>query len=187
MSEKAVSRRSYLLSLLACLAGSGLAAYGATRTWSVQLTERPGLSDLRTVQTGADLEPWLIGLALVGFAGTGALLATHGWLRRAVGGLLALAGVGVVIGAVAGRAGLDSGAAGGGGTFWPVACAVGGVIVVVGGLITARHGHRWPRMSARYDRKPAAVGAPAQPGHNVKPVDSRTAWDQLDRGNDPTD
>ncbi|WP_127501391.1 Trp biosynthesis-associated membrane protein [Actinoplanes solisilvae] len=181
-----MNRRSYLLSLLACLAGSGLAAYGATRTWSVQVTERPGLSDLRTVQTGADLEPWLIGLALVGLAGTGALLATHGWLRRVLGGLLALAGVGVVIGAVAGRAGLDPGAAGSGGTIWPVACALGGAIVVAGGLVAARHGHRWPRMSARYDRKPAPVGAPEAPGLNVKPVDNRAAWDSLDRGNDPT-
>lgn len=181
-----MSRRSYPLSLIACLAGSGLAAYGATRTWSVQLTPRPGLSDLRTVQTGADLEPWLIGLALVGLAGTGALLATHGRLRRALGGLLALAGVGVVIGAIAGRVGLDTGAAGSGGTFWPVACALGGAIIAVGGLVAARHGHQWPRMSARYDRKPAPVSEPAQPGRNLKPVDNRAAWDSLDRGNDPT-
>jgi uncharacterized membrane protein (TIGR02234 family) len=181
-----MSNRSYPLSLLACLAGSGLAAYGATRTWSVQLTARPGLSDLRTAQTGADLEPWLIGLALVGLAGTGALLATHGWLRRALGGLLALVGVGVVIGAVAGRVGLDTGAAGNGGTLWPVACALGGAIVAVGGLVAARQGHQWPRMSARYDRKPAASTEPQPTGLNVKPVDNRAAWDSLDRGNDPT-
>ena len=80
------------------------------------------MSDLRTARTGADVEPWVVGLALVALAGTGALLATRGWLRRVLGGLLALAGLGVAAGAVAGRAGLDSGAAGAGGDVWPVAC-----------------------------------------------------------------
>ncbi|MCY1138736.1 Trp biosynthesis-associated membrane protein [Actinoplanes sp. Pm04-4] len=183
-----MNRRSYLLSLLACLAGAGLAAYGATRTWSVQVTQRPGLSDLRTAETGTDVAPWLLGLALVGLAGTGALLATHGGLRRGLGGLLTLAGLGVAAAAIAGRAGLDTGDAGAGGTFWPVACALGGAVIALGGLTAARHGHRWPRMSARYDRKPAAPsGEPAPAGLNTKPVDNRAAWDSLDRGDDPTD
>ena len=99
-----MSRRSYLLSLLACLAGAGLAAYAATRTWSVLVTERPGMSDLRVVRTGADVAPSLIGLALVGLAGAGALLATHGWVRRSLGGLLVLVGAGVTTGAILGRA-----------------------------------------------------------------------------------
>ncbi|MBM2615319.1 Trp biosynthesis-associated membrane protein [Actinoplanes sp. LDG1-06] len=177
MSE---SRRPYLLSLLACLAGAGLAVYGATRTWSVQVTERPEMSDLRTVQTGADVAPWVMGLALVGLAGTGALLATHGWLRRALGGLLVLVGGGIAVSAIVGRAGLDATEVN---TLWPVACALGGVIVLLGGLTAARLGHQWPRMSARYERRPAAEPAPA--GVN-RPVDSRAAWDSLDRGDDPT-
>ncbi|WP_250030519.1 Trp biosynthesis-associated membrane protein [Paractinoplanes maris] len=182
-----MSRRSYLLSLLACLAGAGLAAYGATRTWSVLEVPRPGMSELRTERTGADVAPWVIGLALVGLAGTGALLATHGRLRRGVGVLLALVGAGVVVGAIAGRVGLDPGAAGAGGTVWPVACAFGGAVVALGGLTAARQGHRWPRMSARYDRKPAPpTAAPAPAGLNTKPVDNRAAWDSLDRGDDPT-
>jgi len=181
-----MSRRSYLLSLLACLAGAGLAAYGATRTWSVQVTPRPGLSDLRTVATGTDIAPWLIGLALVGLAGTGALLATHGWLRRGLGGLLVLVGAGVAVAAIAGRAGLDTGEAGASGIVWPVACAFGGAIIALGGLTAARQGHLWPRMSARYDRKPPAP-AEAPAGLNTKPVDNRAAWDSLDRGDDPTD
>ncbi|WP_249997883.1 Trp biosynthesis-associated membrane protein [Actinoplanes sp. M2I2] len=182
-----MSRRSYLLSLLACLAGAGLAAYGATRTWSVLETPRPGLSELRTVRTGADVAPWVIGLALVGLAGTGALLATHGWVRRGLGGLLTVAGLGVTAGAIAGRVGLDPGSAGAGATVWPVACAVGGVVIALGGLTAARLGHRWPRMSARYDRSPAPESAaPAPAGLNTKPVDNRAAWDSLDRGDDPT-
>ena len=72
----------------ACLAGAGLALYAATRIWSVAVTTRPGLPDLRSTRTGAAAQPWLIALALVALAGTGALLATRGVLRRGLGGLL---------------------------------------------------------------------------------------------------
>ncbi|WP_246613429.1 Trp biosynthesis-associated membrane protein [Paractinoplanes bogorensis] len=173
------------MSLLACLAGAGLAIYGATRTWSVLVVERPGLSDLRTARTGAEVAPWAIGLALVGLAGAGALLATSGRLRRGLGVLLALAGAGIAVSAIIGRAGLETGDAGAGGTLWPIVCAAGGVAVAWGGLTAARLGHLWPAMSARYERKPAAV-APAAPIDTNKPVESRTAWDSLDRGDDPT-
>ena len=164
-----MSRRSYLLTLLACLAGAGLAVYAITRTWSVELTPRPGMSDLRDARTGTDLEPWVTGLALVALAGTGALLATSGWVRRVLGVLLALAGVGVLVGAILGWADSD-------GVFWPFLCALGGAVIAAGGLTAARRGHQWPRMSARYDRKPAPVTVD----------DHRSAWDALDRGDDPT-
>ena len=58
------SSRTKLLSVAACLAGAGLALYAVTRIWSVQVEHRTGLSDLRTEQTGAESQPWLIGLAL---------------------------------------------------------------------------------------------------------------------------
>jgi hypothetical protein len=169
-------RRSYPLTLLACLAGAGLALYAITRTWSIQLTPRPGMSDLRDVRTGTDLEPWVTGLAVVALAGTGALLATSGRVRRGLGVVLALAGLGVLVGAIAGRVGLDPGAAGARGSFWPVLCALGGLIIVAGGVTAARKGHTWPSMSSRYERKPA----------REEPADHRSAWDALDRGDDPT-
>jgi uncharacterized membrane protein (TIGR02234 family) len=189
-----MSRRSYFLSLVACLAGAGLALYAITRTWSVHLTPRTGMSALRDAKTGTDLEPWVTGLAVVALAGTGALLATSGWARRALGVLLSLAGAGVVVGAIVGRAGLDPGSAAGG-TTWPILCAVGGVIIVAGGVTAARQGHRWPRMSARYDRKPVPPprSEPDSPAavhprdkSSAAVADHRAAWDALDRGDDPT-
>lgn len=182
------TRRTYGLTLLACLAGAGLALYAVTRTWSIEVTPRTGMSPLRHIRTGADAEPWVIGLALVALAGTGALLATGGWSRRMLGGVLALAGAGVTVGAVIGRLGLNPGEAGPGATAWPAVCALGGAIITVGGLTAARHGHLWPTMSARYDRKPAPAGPerPAPQPTPDGPIDSRTAWDALDRGDDPT-
>jgi hypothetical protein len=176
------TRRTYGLSLAACLIGAALAAYAITRTWSVQVTPRTGMSDLRTVRSGTDLEPWVTGLALVALAGGGALLATHGWVRRGLGGLLTLAGLGIVAGAIIGRAGLDVGAAGSGGTLWPIACALGGAIIAVGGVVAARHGHRWPRMSARYERPPATpVQRQQRPGTRSEAVGNEAVRDDVAR------
>ena len=188
-----MSRRSYVLSLVACVAGAALALYAITRTWSVHLTPRTGMSALRDAKTGTDLEPWVTGLAVVALAGAGALLATSGWARRLLGVLLSLAGAGVVVGAIVGRAGLDPGSAAGG-TTWPVLCAAGGVIITVGGVTAARRGHTWPRMSARYDRKPVppprsepgSLAESRPPGRSPVVADHRAAWDALDRGDDPT-
>jgi uncharacterized membrane protein (TIGR02234 family) len=172
--------------VLLCAAGAGLAVYGVTRTWSELVTARPGMSSLRDLRTGADVAPWVIGLALVALAGAGALPATRGLARRLLGGLLAVAGLGVAAGAVAGRAGLDVGVAGPGATVWPVVCVLGGLLIVLGGLAAARSGHEWPAMGARYERRGAAAPATAVEAEVDQRVDTRAAWDALDRGDDPT-
>ena len=189
-------------SVLACVAGAGLSLYGVTRVWSIEVTVRPGLSDLRATTTGAAREPWLVGLALVALAGAGAMLATRGLPRRLLGGLLAAAGAGVAVGAIVGRAGLDPGAAGVGATLGPIAGVLGGAMIVLGGLVAAWRGDRWPAMGARYERRPATspptdltakTRPPATAGLNNdgEPagdrVDTRAAWDALDRGVDPTE
>jgi hypothetical protein len=145
--------------VVACLAGAALALYGATRVWSVQVTVRPGLTSLRATTTGAAQAPWLIGLALVALAGAGALLATRGLVRRVLGGVLIITGAGLAAAAIAGRAGLDPGAAGAGATLWPIGCVLGSALIVVGGLTAARNGHRWPAMSSRYERRPVPSSA----------------------------
>ncbi|BAL86783.1 putative membrane protein [Actinoplanes missouriensis 431] len=174
------TRRTHLTAIAACLAGAGLTLYAVTRVWSVQVEHRTGLSDLRTEQTGAESQPWLIGLAVVALAGTGALLATRGRVRRGLGVLLALIGVGIVAGGVLARVTLDAGEAGAAAAIWPVACVLGGAAVAAGGVLAARHGHLWSAMSARYERSSAP---PPQPDVSA---DSRTLWDALDRGEDPT-
>ncbi|HEV8174418.1 MAG TPA: Trp biosynthesis-associated membrane protein, partial [Actinoplanes sp.] len=113
-------RRALASCVVGCLAGAGLALYAATRTWSLQVIARPGLSDLRAARTGADEVPRLVGLALVALAGAGALLATRGLVRRLLGGLLAVVGAG--------------------GAVWPIACVVGGGLIVFGGVGAARRG-----------------------------------------------
>ena len=195
-----MSRSTHLAAIAACLGGAGLALFAVTRTWSVTVEQRIGLSDLRTEQTGADVEPWLVGLALVALAGTGALLATKGRVRRGLGVLLTLVGAGIAAGAVLARVRTEAGEAGAAAAVWPVACVIGGAAVALGGVLAARHGHLWSAMSARYERStvpsapaPAAAGSgpPAAAGQDpaptpMQPTDNRAFWEALDRGDDPT-
>jgi uncharacterized membrane protein (TIGR02234 family) len=187
--------------VLACVAGAGLVIYAATRTWSLRVIARPGLPDLRTARTGAEQMPLLVGLALVALAGGGALLATRGAVRRALGGMLALCGAAVAALAVLGRAGLDPGRAGAAATVWPAACVLGGAMIVAAGLAAARQGHRWPAMGLRYERgdvpppptEPGAGAGPLPAAGHIRPhtpgdaqLDTRAAWDALNQGDDPT-
>nr|WP_285681411.1 Trp biosynthesis-associated membrane protein [Actinoplanes sp. NBRC 103695] len=193
--------RGLASAVLGCVAGAGLATFAATRVWAVAVTERPGLTDLRETTTGAAAQGWIVALALVALAGAGALLATRGGVRRGLGGLLVLVGVGLAVAAVTGRAGLDPGEAGTGSIVWPAACVAGSALIVLGGLSAARRGHHWPAMGSRYERTKspsphARPGEPTGPSHAAGPesdvtapgsrVDTRAAWDALDRGDDPT-
>jgi len=178
-------RRQLAYAVILCLAGAGLALYAATRTWLVDVTVRPApLPALRDARTGGDLVSWLPGLAVVGLAGGGALLATRGAARRGVGVLLGLAGVGIAGGAAV--AVIDGAAPG-----WPVLCAVGAAAVAAGGVSAVLRGGAWPALGARYDRRaPAPTGEPTRsdPAPDGKPPAGGTvaAWDALDRGEDPT-
>ncbi|MGC9667394.1 Trp biosynthesis-associated membrane protein [Planosporangium sp. 12N6] len=163
--------RGRLLAVLTCAAGAGLALFAVGRTWArVTVVRAAPLPPLHEAKTGSALLPWLPALALVALAGAGALLATRGLLRTAVGVLLVGSGLGLAVGAVAR---LGAGAS----PVWPLATVLGGLLVAgAGGLAVAR-GRQWPGMAARYER-PARVSGPARSEAQI--------WDALDRGEDPT-
>jgi hypothetical protein len=160
-------RRPLTLTVLLCAVGAGLAFVGAGRTWESGYTHSVGgLPPSSLDQTGSDLVPGLSALALVGLAGAGALLATRGWARRAVGVLVLLVGLGLV--ALPFDRVFDAS------TAWPALTAAGGLLVLAGGVAAALRGHRWPGMGARYERAPKSAGG------------TTDAWNALDRGEDPT-
>nr|WP_244876190.1 Trp biosynthesis-associated membrane protein [Actinoplanes consettensis] len=172
--------RRLAYTVVLCAAGAGLALWGITRTWTVAVSTTGGLLDRKHEFDGSESAPLVLGLALVALAGAGALLATRGVARRVLGGLLVLAGAGIAVAAVEGRAGLSGST--GSATAWAVLCAAGGLVVVAGGWEALRHGHEWPGMGARYERSSKAVPVVDEKGT----VNSRAAWDALDRGDDPT-
>lgn len=165
--DKTRKTRQLAYTVLLCLAGAGLALFAATRTWAVEVVTRADpLPPLRTPRTGGDLLPWLPPLAVVGLAGSGAVVATKGWARRWIGVLLLLVGLGA---AGAGAYGLSRT------TTWAVACLAGGLALAAGGALAALRGPSWPGLGARYER--AARRREEGP---------TAAWDALDRGEDPT-
>jgi hypothetical protein len=159
------------LAVVACAAGAGLALLAAGRTWAHVTVLRPApLPPLYEARTGTALLPWLSALGLVALAGAGALLATRGLVRAAVGVLLLLSGLGLAAGALSR---LAAGASPG----WPLVTALGGLVVAGSGVLTVVRGRDWPGMGARYDR-------PARP--SGEPRGAAQIWDALDRGEDPT-
>lgn len=160
-------RRELVYAVVGTALGAGIVLFAASRTWTDgEVDVSLGVPSTRH-RTGDDVVPWLTGVALVALAGAGALLATRGFTRLAVGGLLAACGMAL---AGAGLLGLGRDAA----TWWPALALVGGLAVTGAGVLAVIRGRHWPGLGARYDRGSAgASGAP-------------TMWDALDRGEDPT-
>lgn len=191
MTATAPTRSPRTLGLsCAGLLASAAVLWGA----SVAVWFRVGASGQRVVDvTGAQARPALGGVALLALAGVAAVLATSGILRRAVGGLLgvagaAIGGAGVLALAVPSAVGpLPEPPAGTAtdalvaypaqATPAPLLAVLGGLLLLAVGLVVLVREGRLPRFGARY----------AAPGSRPPADPDRTAWQDLDAGLDPTD
>ncbi|HEY8479543.1 MAG TPA: Trp biosynthesis-associated membrane protein [Spirillospora sp.] len=197
------------LAALLCAAGAGLTLLAGGRVWASVRAEG-AMTALTQNLTGGDLGGAAGALGWAGLAGLAALFATRGRARVAVGALIALLGSGVVHASVtavqrpdvlaAARARSALLAVGADPvvdvTPWWAVSAAGGVLLAAAGLVTAVRGHRWPGMSARYERagpRPAAAAGTADAAHahaksSDQPgeEDASAMWKSLDRGEDPT-
>jgi len=204
-----VNRRTDFVAVLALdlLAAAG-ALLISTRIWQTVVTARPRpLADDVLRLNGRTVDAAPTALALVALAGLVALIATRGWWRRLIGGVLVLAGVGLVWWSLAGLTAVSAARAralvtgrhSGVGvddavvphvtvhSVWPVLSAACGVLVVLAGLLAVLRGHRWTAMSARYEPQPGQRPADAPAGDRPAELPSSTAmWSALERGDDPT-
>jgi uncharacterized membrane protein (TIGR02234 family) len=189
----------FALALVLDLLGSGAALLISTWSWQTITTPRPApLHDDVLDLSGRNVDAAPTALALVALAGVVAVLATRGIARRVVGGVLVLAGVGLIWRAVASSSAVSVRRARTLVTdhhptvdvsrlaprvethaVWPMLTLVCGVFVVVSGALVAWRGHRWQVMSARYEAAPAAEPDPSKAAASL--------WTALDRGDDPTD
>jgi uncharacterized membrane protein (TIGR02234 family) len=148
--------------------------------------------------TGAQAAPWLSGTALLALAGVAGVVAAGGLLRRLVGVLLGLAGVGVLLFGVrallvdpyatdASAASLPQPPAGvtvdelryqpTDTTGAPMLAVAGAVLLLAVGIVVLVRERRLPRLGTRY----------AAPGERRVELDpDRAAWQDLDEGRDPT-
>jgi len=186
------ARAGLLLGVLGGAAAGSLMLLAASRPWAALAVRTPGVPAETVTVTGSDAAPLTAALALVVLAGSVAVLPTGGWVRRAVGVVVAVAaGLGGVLAfladdqvriALAEAVAASPAALGGGapptdvGLAWwrwlyVVAAAAGTVIAVT----TAWRGQRWAVMGSRYD-PPAAT----------RRTTDEDPWRTLDAGRDPT-
>jgi hypothetical protein len=156
----------------------GVTALGAVLVLGTSRQSR-WASDATTFSGGG--VPGAGALALVALAGIGLLLLVRGVARSVIGVLLLLCGVAVVlVDARSGRGGFLTYAPVSGDildahrSVWFWLTAAGGVVIALGGALTAVRGHRWPTTRRSYQPTPRRAATPAD------------TWSALDRGEDPT-
>jgi len=205
-NKRRAGRQLAVLAILA-LAGAGLAAIAAGLTWwSADYTD-PLTGELTVTATGAGCVPELVPLALVGLAGFGAALATHGFARRLVGVVIELCGLAIAVFAAlqfgtppvslvtdltrpavpVGAAQLHP--------IGPVLAVLSGALLAAAGTLVVLGLGAWRRLGSRYDA-PTRAGArrtdaaAASGGGTAVPdageVDPADWWKALDAGADPT-
>ena len=184
------SRRELTTAVLLCLLGASVVLVAAGRAWAVVQVAAGPITEAGTVaHPGTDLVPGVTALGLLGLAGVVALAATRRTGRTLVGLVLLATGAGVlfaVVGALGtvaaeelpGQTGADRVDL----TAWPWVTAVGGLLLLAAGLLTAAHGRSWPVLGQRYDA-PAGTAAPQAPAEQLT---EKGLWEALDRGEDPT-
>jgi uncharacterized membrane protein (TIGR02234 family) len=155
-----------------------------------------GLPPFEASVDGAEVAPVAAALAVVCLAGFGAVLATRGWVRRALGVAIVGCAAAVVVVAVipASTTSLleDALSARGwtGGpyerslTAWRVSAAIAGAVAMVAGAAVARFAGSWATMGTRYDSP--AEGRRARGPAPDEPMSDSAAWRALDDGADPT-
>jgi uncharacterized membrane protein (TIGR02234 family) len=205
-AERRPERRELGLVVIGCLAGAGLVLWAVGRTWlSLRLPRAAPLGTYVQGRSGSAVEPVVRGLALAALAGGVALFATRRLGRTIVGVLLALAGVGIVIGSLryAGGVGQTRALAllqSNGGhvvgadagtrvavsarSGWIACSTAGGVLILLAGAVTALRAWRWPAMGAKYDA-PADRAAQDAASATVSGAGSVTG-DAAAAGVDPT-
>lgn len=180
-------RRGMVIAVALVAAGGAVAVVTAGRSWAqASLVAATGTPTHAGV-SGHVVAPAMsaLGLALVALAA--ATVAARGFVRRVVGALVVAIGSAVVAVAAHGHADLPgalvrrafavqpNGVHADVSPWWVVA-ACAGVVAVLAGALTVALAGRWPAMGARYET-PAARG---------RGDAAATAWDALDRGEDPT-
>ncbi|WP_243063040.1 Trp biosynthesis-associated membrane protein [Humibacter sp. RRB41] len=195
--------------ILLALVGSGLALSASTQTWyTLHLTAAAGHSAALAV-TGSNSAPAIAALSVAGLAFAGALALAGRVLRYVLAVLgLVLAGsvIGSAIGAIADPSGSSisvvtkaTGIAGDASvravigstdaTAWPALALTGGILLALAAVAVIAFAHTWPTASRRYGAvkdaaEPVRSDADAHLSARDAAIDD---WDELSRGDDPTD
>jgi hypothetical protein len=157
-----------------------VALWGSSRlTWFAALRDAGVRGTVLDTRTGAQEEGALVPLAVLALAGVAGMVATGGWLRRVLGAVLALAGAAACWLALSGLrlGGYPDGVPAGETLTGRALAALGGLLVLIGGVVGTKSARRMPRLGARY----------SAPGAKMVARDPDTQlWEALSDGEDPT-
>ena len=196
-------RRARLLAVVAILACGAIGTLSSTQTWLVVVLDDGAAHTLSV--PGASAVPVLAPLSLAVLALGGALSIVgpvlrylFGALTLAIAALLTWLTVPVAFApptsavsstvteatGITGESAVAALVASVSVTAWPIVTLVGWVVLLAAGVLTIATAHRWKGSGRRYrtDDAPRAEAASAS-----RPHDAIDSWDDLSRGDDPTD
>nr|WP_202507709.1 Trp biosynthesis-associated membrane protein [Amycolatopsis rubida] len=167
--------------ILALLLGA-LALWGASRmVWFAEFRDEGVRGTVLYTEPGEQRATALVPLALLALAGVAGAVATGGWLRRALGIVLVLAGAAGVWNGVDGIefGGFAPGLPGTEIVLGHLIAVLGGILVALGGLAAITWAGAARKLGARYAAPGAAKAARKDPDTEL--------WEALSEGEDPTD
>ncbi len=177
--------------LLLLAGGAALALWAGGQAWAAAVVHRPGIVTAQLLAlSGSDVAGAAGALGYAVLSATAVVLITRRRVRALTGVVAAVLGALIVVTSalgvadVAGTVAVTASLASGSGSVdttvhgWWVVSLAGGALALVGGALTAWRGSGWPAMGARYDGPQPARGRPERP--------PASAWEALDRGEDPT-
>ena len=199
-------RRGYVIALVVLSVGGLTLLVAHGRTWASAAVGGSGLPTVQASLSGSDINPAGTAVAVLALAGVAGLLATRRLGRILIGVLLVVAGLVSAVTAAqfgVGRASTmtaaDSltavvtehvGVEAVGGTVavtaWWLVAVVGGVLIAAAGVLAVVRSGSWPQLGRRYERAAAVSGDVSAAGVPGTGARAESAWDQLDRGVDPT-
>ncbi len=191
-------RIPYAPTLVVGLVAATAVTVAVSRPWMEASVRQRGVPTIEASVTGAELVPLAGALGVVVLAALGAVVATRGLVRRALGVLVVVASAVIVVAAIsphsAGSQLEASLSARGwaGGSYrtsdeaWRWITLAAAVLSLIAGAAVAAYGHRWASMGARYDAPTAVDDASRSASRQPDELSEADVWREIDHGRDPT-
>jgi len=191
--------RNYAATVLVGLLAATAATVGLARPWITATATQAGLPQIKTSVTGVEVASLGGALGVVALASFGAVIATRGWVRRALGAVIVCSSAVIAYSTLRPPSGTDQVEAGlaalgwGGGPYdmttrpWRWLTLAAALLCLAAGVAVIARGHRWVAMGSRYDapasRRDGAAVEGRVDGGDLTDAD---VWREIDHGRDPT-
>lgn len=189
----------YAVTLVVGLFAAIAATVGLAQPWIAASATQEGLPVVKASVTGAEVAPLAGALGVVVLASFGAVIATRGWARRALGALIVIGAAVIAFSTLRPPSGSDQLEAGlsalgwAGGPYdmstrpWRLVTLAAASLCLAAGVAVIARGHRWATMGSRYDAPTShEVGTNAVDDADRGELSEADVWHEIDHGRDPT-